>query len=252
VVAGGKMPPLGIAFCPLFVYSGNIKKGVSAMRIKITENGPYHVAGRVPIRETIMTSVGDHRELAPGRELPQGEEYFLCRCGHSKNAPFCDGTHVSVKFHGAETASREPYAKRVADMTKGKTMVLLDDDRCAYARFCHRGGESIWDLTEQDRDPRKRAEALKAAADCPSGRLVMANYAGEILEEANTPEIVILQDPEEGVSAGIFVKGPIVVEAADGAEYEVRNRVTLCRCGKSEDKPFCDASHVCVRYVDRK
>lgn len=222
------------------------------MRIKITANGPYHVIGGVPIRETVMVSRGDHRELAPGRELSQGAEYFLCRCGHSKNAPFCDGTHASVKFHGEETASREPYAKRVVDVTKGKTMVLLDDNRCAYARFCHRGGESVWDLTEQDSDPHKRAEALKAASACPSGRLVMTDYAGKLLEEANTPEIVILQDPEEGVSAGIFVKGPIVVEAADGTEYEVRNRVTLCRCGKSADKPFCDASHVRVGYVDRK
>ncbi|MHB8164175.1 MAG: CDGSH iron-sulfur domain-containing protein [Methanoregula sp.] len=31
---------------------------------------------------------------------------------------------------------------------------------------------------------------------------------------------------------------------ADGKPYTVRNRVTLCRCGKSGNKPFCDGSHV--------
>jgi CDGSH-type Zn-finger protein len=39
------------------------------------------------------------------------------------------------------------------------------------------------------------------------------------------------------------VRGGITIESADGVPYEVRNRVTLCRCGRSDNKPFCDASH---------
>ena len=35
----------------------------------------------------------------------------------------------------------------------------------------------------------------------------------------------------------------IAVTAPDGETYEVRNRVTLCRCGASMNKPFCDGSH---------
>ena len=34
----------------------------------------------------------------------------------------------------------------------------------------------------------------------------------------------------------------------DGEEYEVRNRVTLCRCGRSQNKPFCDGRHVTSRF----
>jgi CDGSH-type Zn-finger protein len=39
------------------------------------------------------------------------------------------------------------------------------------------------------------------------------------------------------------VRGEIPIQSADGKIYRIRNRVTLCRCGKSLNKPFCDSSH---------
>ncbi|UCF09264.1 MAG: CDGSH iron-sulfur domain-containing protein, partial [Thermoplasmata archaeon] len=42
----------------------------------------------------------------------------------------------------------------------------------------------------------------------------------------------------------IWVRGRIPIESADGHIYEIRNRVTLCRCGWSSNKPFCDSSHL--------
>ena len=59
-----------------------------------------------------------------------------------------------------------------------------------------------------------------------------------------------MQDPHESVSGPISVRGGIVIESADGREYEVRNRVTLCRCGQSSNKPFCDGSHVGCSFHD--
>ena len=52
------------------------------------------------------------------------------------------------------------------------------------------------------------------------------------------------------MSGPIWVRGGITVESADGREYEVRNRVTLCRCGQSSNKPFCDGSHVECSFHD--
>ena len=40
------------------------------------------------------------------------------------------------------------------------------------------------------------------------------------------------------------------MESADGTTYEIRNRVTLCRCGASQNKPFCDGSHWEVEFRD--
>ncbi len=220
------------------------------MRVKITEGGPYIVTGGIPLREMIITPVGQHYELCEGRNLPQADTYSLCRCGVSQNAPFCDANHLKIGFTGRETASQKPYKERVQDVTFGSTMNLLDDGRCAFVRFCHTEYGNVWNATEGDSDPETRAAAIKAAGQCLAGRLVMTDKQGTVLEEEAMPEIIVLQDPEKGASAGIFVKGPVVVEAADGSEYEVRNRVVLCRCGQSAEKPFCDARHVGTRYED--
>jgi CDGSH-type Zn-finger protein len=47
----------------------------------------------------------------------------------------------------------------------------------------------------------------------------------------------------------IWVKGGVPIESAKGFEYETRNRVTLCRCGLSENKPMCDGSHIKQRFA---
>jgi CDGSH-type Zn-finger protein len=52
------------------------------------------------------------------------------------------------------------------------------------------------------------------------------------------------------VSGPIWVRGGIEIESAEGHAYQVRNRVTLCRCGKSQNKPFCDGSHVAHGFHD--
>nr|WP_246267868.1 CDGSH iron-sulfur domain-containing protein [Nonomuraea typhae] len=60
----------------------------------------------------------------------------------------------------------------------------------------------------------------------------------------------LVEDPVQGVSGPIWVRGGIAVTAADGTDYEVRNRVTLCRCGASRNKPFCDGSHAAIGFRD--
>ncbi len=72
----------------------------------------------------------------------------------------------------------------------------------------------------------------------------------EPLEPHFERSIGIVEDPAEGVAGPLWVRGGIPVVAADGEPYEVRNRVTLCRCGASKNKPFCDASHASIGFTD--
>ena len=220
------------------------------MKIKIVKDGPYIVSGGVPLRESVITPNGNGYVYKPGRPLPQAETYVLCRCGKTSTPPFCDGSHRGAGFDGTETASRDGYHKRASRLA-GEGLDMLDDGRCAFARFCHREDGDAWELTEDSASPHHRAEAIQATNDCPAGRLTAVEKDGAEHEPDYAPGIEILQDPEEEVSAGIFVKGGIPIESADGTTYEVRNRVVLCRCGKSENKPFCDAQHVVEVYRDR-
>jgi CDGSH-type Zn-finger protein len=67
-------------------------------KIKIIQNGPYLVTGNIPLSEKIITLKGNSYELKKSRKLVQSERYELCRCGKSKNKPFCDATHVPSGF----------------------------------------------------------------------------------------------------------------------------------------------------------
>jgi CDGSH-type Zn-finger protein len=220
-------------------------------RIKIIKNGPYMVSGNVPIEEKMIISQGNNYRYVNGKKLPQSEKYALCRCGHSKNMPFCDGEHIHLNFNGTETASREPYLEN-AVLFGGSDFVLSDyEELCAFARFCHKPEGDVWTLTDESDNPKCRDDAIEAACDCPAGRLVVWDRkTGEAIEPKYEPSIVIIQDPERQCSGPIWVRGGIPIESSDGSDYEVRNRVTLCRCGKSGNKPFCDAMHVMIGFND--
>ena len=222
-------------------------------KIKILKNGPYMVFGNVPMEEKIISSGKDALEYKDGRCFPQAEEYALCRCGRSENMPFCDGKHIAAHFDGTETASKRPYLDD-ADTLKGPTISLTDnEDLCAFARFCHIGRGSVWQLTMESDDPISKDGAIKAACNCPAGRLVAwDNDTGQPIEPDYPPSIVIIQDPLRSCSGPIWVRGCIPIESSDGICYEVRNRVTLCRCGESENMPFCDATHVSIEFSDKK
>ena len=62
--------------------------------------------------------------------------------------------------------------------------------------------------------------------------------------------IGLVEDPAQGCSGPLWLRGRIPVKAADGFQYEVRNRVTLCRCGQSKNKPFCDGTHAAIKFRD--
>src|SRR5271155_5487024 len=107
-------------------------------KIEITKDGPYLVSGGLPLsqQEIVTNADGDSLDYKEGRIFPEAPQYALCRCGHSHNKPFCDGTHKKIQFDGAETASRQPYLEQ-AQTIEGPTMLLTDaESLCAFARFC--------------------------------------------------------------------------------------------------------------------
>ena len=54
--------------------------------ITIEKNGPLRITGGIELKDANW-----------GQGAPQ-EHYTLCRCGASKNKPFCDGTHAKISF----------------------------------------------------------------------------------------------------------------------------------------------------------
>ncbi|MCK9151610.1 CDGSH iron-sulfur domain-containing protein [Methanobacterium alcaliphilum] len=214
------------------------------MKIKILKNGPYIVTGNVPLYEQVIITdnEGHTKDLVDEKEFPLQENYSLCRCGESKNKPFCDGTHTDINFDGKETASQKLYIEK-AEVFEGEELRLTDaHEFCDHSRFCLRSG-GIRSLIKSKK-PADQEMAIQEAMICPSGRLVLWNKeTGKYYEHDFDPSIVLIHDKQKKCQGPIWVRGGIPIESSDGEIYEIRNRVTLCRCGKSENKPYCDGSH---------
>jgi CDGSH-type Zn-finger protein len=222
-------------------------------RIEVTENGPYVVSGGLPLRtETIVADEsGESIAWAHGDDIPATESYELCRCGHSSNKPFCDNTHEAIGFDGTETASHARYDDG-AKLYSGPTMDMTDNPVfCSVARFCDARGKA-WSNVKRTDTPEGRDIVGSEAMKCPSGRLVAIDkVSGEpITMETDFDEqrIGLIEDPGEDCSGALWVQGGVEIFDAAGEPYEVRNRVTLCRCGQSKNKPFCDGAHVDTRW----
>lgn len=222
------------------------------MNVKVTKNGPYLVSGSVPLHvESIDADAqGDSIAWKETRTFEPREKYALCRCGESHTKPYCDGTHAKVGFDGTETASKAPF-EALSERLEGPTLVLHDaESLCAFARFCDVAG-SVWKLVGESDDRQSRILAIREAERCPSGRLVMHDArSGTAFEPVLEKSIGLIEDPVKECSGPIWVRGGIDVVAEDGTVYPSRNRQTLCRCGQSQNKPFCDGTHAESRFAD--
>lgn len=220
-------------------------------KIIITKNGPYMVSGQAPLN---LSSIGSDSEgtsvdWEKRKEYqPEEEPYYLCRCGKSHYKPFCDGQHEKTGFVGHEKADRVPYAKH-AKRLAGAAVDLLDDKSlCVGARFCDRG-LTVWGLVEESDNPDNLKMAVEEACNCPAGRLTVVDNEGRMLEPQLPQEISVVEDPVKSCRGPLWVRGGIALEGADGEQYETRNRVTLCRCGKSNNQPYCDGSHYACKEM---
>lgn len=222
----------------------------AGQQVIVSKNGPYLISGALPLAKTeiVNDEAGDALQWRVITEFPIQDKFALCRCGKSKNKPFCDGTHVNTGFDGSENANLEPYMKQ-AETETGPGIRLFDvQNLCAGSRFCHRRG-GIWRLLSKSDDTKIKQIITEEACNCASGRLVAADKeTGIPIEPFLNQAIHLVEDPKEGISGPLRVIGGVKLESDDGKQYETRNRVTLCRCGESKNKPFCDATHVAIKF----
>ena len=204
--------------------------------ITVTEDGPYMVEGGVEVVN------------AEGQVVSAKGKVFLCRCGGSQNKPFCDGTHAEKGFVGTEVADRGPIEER-REAYAGNGITVYDDRSvCSHAGECTDNLPSVWKLKSEPWIDPKGANADQIAEvvrRCPSGALSYAldDDSGTV-EEHLGPAVRASRD------GPYHVRGGIQVTSSDGQSYERRNRQTLCRCGASKNKPFCDGTHWQIGFKD--
>ena len=225
-----------------------------APKIVVRKNGPYRVYGNVPLvgKTQIVSEYGEplawKKDTVIDTTAHQTDPWYtLCRCGQSGDKPFCDHTHKQVPFDGPETADPRPIAERQEVFPgEGPLTVKYDNTLCSESGFCGTRSAHIRDLVKAAQEAGVPVQIIAMIEHCPSGALAYALRAGEGDIEPDLPQqiAVTTEITSAGPIAGpLWVTGYVPIERADGQPCEARNRVALCRCGKSKNKPFCDGAH---------
>lgn len=225
-----------------------VDAGDSQARVTVTPNGPYQVDGvrSVTRRRPVTSDDGKPMTWRTVARLATEDTMWLCRCGNSENKPFCDGSHNRVGFDGTESAPPTTYAERERRY-EGSGIVVRDDrSLCAHAGFCVNRVSDVWKMARSGatEDSVVRTQVIQMIEHCPSGALSFSLDDDEIVEPELPVEIAVIDD------GPLWLTGGIPVERSDGAPVETRNRVVLCRCGHSINKPFCDGSHAKSGFED--
>jgi len=225
-------------------------------RIEVTKNGPYIVHGNVKLvrKSDVVSEYGEPMTWQITADLENEEDTYLCRCGHSANKPYCDDSHLRVGFDGAERADTNTFEERKI-IHDGSTGIVIkrDYDICAEAGFCGNRLKNIKNLAKETDEPIVRAQVMAMIERCPSGSYTYALSEDQPNIEPDLPvEVAVTTEmTSEGPIAGpLWVTGYIPVERSDGEPLETRNRVTLCRCGQSKNKPLCDGTHRAIHFQE--
>ncbi len=172
---------------------------------------------------------------------------LVCRCGGSANKPFCDGTHARIGFSG-ERLNDGSNDKR--DNYTGRKITIYDNRSiCAHSGFCTDGLPSVFRLGEEpwiNPDAAEVEALIETIKKCPSGALSYSIDNVEFRDQDREPMVLVSRDGPHYVRGGIELKD---VPRAEGASKE---HYTLCRCGGSKNKPFCDGTHGYIKFKDEK
>ncbi|MBO0728015.1 MAG: CDGSH iron-sulfur domain-containing protein [Acidimicrobiaceae bacterium] len=221
---------------------GRLMAGVARL-IRVSTNGPYLVTSAAGLSDYL------------GQDLPGRPLLALCRCGESAIKPLCDGSHARVGFTDAKDPQRVPDRR---EAYVGQQVTILDNRGiCQHAGFCTDRLSDVFRLHEEPfvaPSGGRMDEIIRAVRDCPSGALSYAIDGVEARDHVDYhgtrgPGIEVCRDGPYRVTGGIPLVDHNGVDVArnQGASAE---HYALCRCGHSQNKPFCSGMHYYVEFHD--
>jgi CDGSH-type Zn-finger protein len=201
--------------------------------IECKPNGPYLINGLANLRDS------------HGEALAVDTIVKLCRCGGSATKPYCDGTHRRNGFSDARSADATPDRR---DAYRAAAITIHDNRGvCAHAGICT---DRLASVFKYNSEPWIEASGADVAAiidtvrACPSGALSYSLGGVEVAHPARPAAITVTKNGPYAVVGGVDL---VNVARGRGASTE---HYTLCRCGASKNKPFCDGSHWDVSFSD--
>ena len=202
-------------------------------------NGPYYLL------HDLIPAVVPNLQNAKGESLSSVRGVALCRCGGSRNKPFCDGTHGTIGFSDKKLTDGS-LNKRVS--YTGKSITIHDNRGiCSHAGHCTDRLASVFKMREEpwiDPDGAAVKEIIETIKRCPSGALSYSVEGIERRDQERAPMVTVTKDGPYAVTGDVKLFDQVFGDGASTEHY------TLCRCGASANKPFCDGSHWKVGFKD--
>jgi CDGSH-type Zn-finger protein/truncated hemoglobin YjbI len=211
--------------------------------VQAARNGPYLV--------TNVPQLIDHR----GTQTQPAPQLALCRCGASSIKPLCDGSCARTGFSDVKDPKRVPDRR---DTYAGQQLTIFDNRGiCQHSGLCtdrlatvFRAGAEPFVAPSGGR----MDEIIRAVRDCPSGALSYAIDGTEARDQVDwggtrPPAIEVTKDGPYRVTGRVSLAGAggEPEERVQGASLE---HYALCRCGHSQNKPFCSGMHWYVGFRD--
>ena len=186
---------------------------------------------------------------ATGDTVATKEVAALCRCGLSANKPFCDGSHSAGGFTSAPDGTKLrnaaiDYTGTVdgIEVTVSYTPVL-----CTHAAECQRRAGNIFNPKEKpwiQPENGSLKEILDVMGACPSGALRVSVSDAEPRHMTGTDVGIRIEKDGPYHVTNVELGAAFNGVGASHAKY------SLCRCGHSKNKPFCDGSHYDAKWSD--
>jgi len=199
-------------------------------KITPAENGPLIVETPPDLTGSVDIDVSGKPKVA------------LCRCGASANKPFCDGAHAKIGFDSTPDHSRlrntpVDYSGTVEGVavTVSYTPVL-----CTHAAQCQVRAAAVFDPEQTpwiQPGNGTVTQILDVIAACPSGALRVA-VGDQPPQHMTTGNIAIAVEKD-----GPLHVSNVALDAEFNGAGASRAKYSLCRCGLSKNKPFCDGTH---------
>jgi len=209
--------------------------------IKVSLNGPY-----------LASNIADLRNWL-GEESASTPQMALCRCGQSSNKPYCDGSHAKTNFSGAKGQTAVPDKQ---DRYEGQQIEIFDNRGiCAHSGFCTDRLASVFHVGQEPfitPSGGRLDEIIQTVRACPSGALSYAIDGVEArnqVDQSRQPSIEVSKDGPYRVKGSVRFVDELGNDVSR-AEGSSREHYSLCRCGHSQNKPFCSGMHWYVKFAD--
>lgn len=214
-------------------------------KILLLPNGPYYLLN------DMEPKVVENLQNSEGQPLSTLRGVALCRCGASKNKPFCDGTHGTIGFSSEnKTQDNSPIIKDKRKNYVGKEITIHDNRKiCSHAAECVNNLPSVFKFNARpwiNPDAADKEQIINTIKKCPSGALGYSIDEVEYKDQERMSMVTVSKDGPYTITGVIDLIGDNI-QFAEGFSKE---HYTLCRCGASNNKPFCDGMHITINFKD--